>query len=53
MKKTCATCKHCIWKKHGGRKVMTCKVFSGKRHVVLCDPPYDEACPEYEEEKHE
>lgn len=51
MKKTCATCKHCIWEKRGGRRVMTCKVFAMGRHTVLCDPPNDEVCLRYEEAK--
>lgn len=53
MKKTCATCKHCIWDKRGGHKVMTCKEYSTNGITVLCDPPYDEACGEYEEGKNE
>lgn len=48
MKKTCRTCKHCLLETRGGHKVMTCKTYSAV-FVVLCDPPYDEACPRYEE----
>lgn len=49
MKKTCASCKHCIWDKRGGHKVMTCKEYSTNSIIVLCEPPYDEACGKYEE----
>ena len=48
MKKTCRTCKHCLLETRGGHKVMTCKTYSAT-FVVVCDPPYDEACPRYEE----
>lgn len=49
MKKTCRTCKHCIWVKRGGHEVMTCKEYSTRSITVLCDPPYDEECPKYME----
>lgn len=49
MKKTCRTCKHCLLETRGGRKVMNCKEYSTNGVTVLCDPPYDEACPRYEE----
>ena len=51
MKKTCRTCKHCLLETRGGRKVMSCKEYSTNGITVLCDPPYDEACPKYEEGK--
>lgn len=53
MKRTCRTCKHCIWITRGGHKVMTCKEYSTNGITVLCDPPYDEACGKYEEGKNE
>ena len=49
MKKTCRTCKHCIWATRGGRKVMSCKEYSTTGITVLCEPPNDEACGKYEE----
>ena len=49
MNKTCATCKHCIWVDRGGHKCASCAEYTDGRMLVVCDPPWDEACPKYEE----
>ena len=52
MKKTCTTCKHCIWlpkhTKEGVIQTMSCAEYS-EGTLVVCAPPYDESCPKYEE----